>query len=322
MIAIQVSRTGGPEVLEQVDLPDPEPAPGRVVVEVAAAGVNFIDTYQRSGLYPMELPFVVGQEGAGRVVAVGEGVEEFQVGDVVAWADVIGSYASLHSVPWERAIRVPDGVDAATAAAAMLQGLTAEYLAMSTFPIQPGHRCLIHAGAGGVGRLLIQIAKLRGAEVFATVGSPDKVEVARSAGADHVIDYREQSFADAIERLAGPRPLDVVYDGVGAATFEDGLRLLKPRGMMVSFGNASGPVDPIAPLALMRAGSLYLTRPTLGDYIRDRAELEERAERLFGWIADGSLEVLVGARYALSEAAEAHRALEGRATTGKLLLVP
>lgn len=322
MNAIQVSRTGGPEVLELVELPDPEPSPGRIVVEVAAAGVNFIDTYQRSGLYPLDLPFVVGQEGAGTVVAVGEGVEGVQVGDVVAWTNVIGSYASVHSVPEEQAIRVPDGIDAETAAAVMLQGLTAEYLATSTFPLQPGHRCLIHAGAGGVGRLLIQIAKLRGAEVFATVGSPEKVEVARSAGADHVIDYREQSFVEAIEAIAGPKPLDVVYDGVGAATFEGGLRLLKPRGTMVTFGNASGPVEPVAPLTLMRAGSVFLTRPTLGDYIRDRAEYEERAARLFGWIADGSVEVLVGARYPLADAAEAHRALESRATTGKLLLIP
>lgn len=322
MIAIQVSETGGPEVLEQVELPDPDPGSGRVLVEVAAAGVNFIDTYQRGGLYPMELPFIVGQEGAGRVVAVGEGVQEVEVGDVVAWTDVQGSYATTASIPWERTIRVPDGIDAETAAAAMLQGSTAEYLATSTFPLQPGHRCLIHAGAGGVGRLLIQIAKVRGAEVFTTVGSPEKVEVARSAGADHVIDYRAQSFVEAIEALAGPRPLDVIYDGVGAATFEAGLGLLKPRGTMVTFGNASGPVDPIAPLALMRAGSLYLTRPTLGDYIRDRAEFKGRAERLFGWIADGSVEVHIGGRYPLQEAAEAHRALEGRATTGKLLLIP
>lgn len=322
MIAIQVSRTGGPEVLEQVELPDPEPGPGRVVVEVAAAGVNFIDTYQRSGLYPMELPFVVGQEGAGEVIAVGDGVQEVEVGDVVAWTNVIGSYASRHSIPWERTIRVPETVDPETAAAVMLQGLTADYLATSTYPLEPGHRCLVHAGAGGVGRLLIQIAKLRGAEVFATVGSPEKVEVARSAGADHVIDYRAQSFAEAIEKVAGPRSLDVVYDGVGAATFEDGLRLLKPRGMMVTFGNASGPVPPVSPLTLMRNGSIFLTRPTLGDHVATTTELRGRSRELFEWIADGSLEVLVGETYPLAEAGGAHRALEGRVTVGKVLIVP
>lgn len=322
MLAIQVTRVGGPEVLEVSDVPEPEDAAGRVIVELAAAGLNFIDTYQRGGLYPMDLPFVLGMEGAGTVVSVGPGVDDLGVGDVVAWMDVLGSYAEKVSVPVERVVRVPASLDPEMAAASMLQGLTAEYLATSTFELRPGHRCLVHAAAGGVGRLLVQIAKLKGAEVFATVGSEEKVEVATAAGADHVIDYRSRPFDDAVEAIAGPRALDVIYDGVGASTFHKGLRLLKPRGMMVTFGNASGPVEPVSPLELMRNGSLYLTRPTLGDYTADRGELAGRAEQLFGWIERGELEVLVGATYPLDQAADAHRALEGRATTGKVLLVP
>lgn len=322
MQAIQVQATGGPEVLTSVEVPDPEAAPGRLLVEVEAAGLNFIDTYQRTGLYPMELPFIPGQEGAGRVVAVGSGVDQFSVGDVVAWTDVTGSYAELHSLPAERVVAVPEDVTATVAAAAMLQGLTAHYLATSTFPLRAGHRCLIHAGAGGVGRILIQIAKEIGAVVFTTVGASDKEEVAASAGADHVINYREMPFAEAVVAVAGPRPLDVVFDGVGASTFEAGLGLLKPRGMMVTFGNASGAVPPLSPLTLMRHGSLYLTRPTLGDYIRDRVELVDRSRELFEWIRSGALDILIGESYPLADAAEAHRALEGRVTTGKVLLVP
>lgn len=322
MQAIQVQATGGPEVLTSVEVPDPEAAPGRLLVEVEAAGLNFIDTYQRTGLYPMELPFIPGQEGAGRVVAVGSGVDQFSVGDVVAWTDVTGSYAELHSLPAERVVAVPEDVTATVAAAAMLQGLTAHYLATSTFPLRAGHRCLIHAGAGGVGRILIQIAKEIGAVVFTTVGASDKEEVAASAGADHVINYREMPFAEAVVAVAGPRPLDVVFDGVGASTFEAGLGLLKPRGMMVTFGNASGAVPPLSPLTLMRHGSLYLTRPTLGDYIRDRVELVDRSRELFEWIRSGALDILIGESYPLADAAGAHRALEGRVTTGKVLLVP
>lgn len=322
MRAIQVSELGGPEVLESTELPAPPPAAGRVVVELAAAGVNFIDTYQRTGLYPMELPFVPGMEGAGTVISVGEGVQDVSVGDVVAWCDVVGSYADRVSVPHERLVPVPSGVEASTAAAAILQGLTAHYLAMSTFPLRAGHRCLIHAGAGGVGRLLIQVAKMIGAEVFTTVGSDEKVRVAESAGADHVISYREVPFGAAITAIAGDRPLDVIFDGVGAATFDEGLALLKPRGMMVSFGNASGAVPPVEPLTLSRQGSLYLTRPTLWHYISKRTELLERAEELFDWISRGSLEVLIGSTYPLTEAAAAHIALEGRATVGKVLLEP
>lgn len=322
MLAVQVNQVGGPEVLEPTQLPEPEPAAGRVTVELAAAGVNFIDTYQRTGLYPMDLPFIPGMEGAGTVIAVGDGVKDVGLGDVVAWCDVMASYAEQVSVPQERLVPVPPGIGARVAAASMLQGVTAQYLARSTFPLEPGHRCLIHAGAGGVGRLLIQVAKKIGAEVFTTVGSHDKVEVAESAGADHVISYREVPFGAAITAIAGERPLDVIYDGVGAATFDEGLALLKPRGMMVSFGNASGAVPPVAPLTLSRQGSLYLTRPTLGNYISARTELVERATELFEWISSGSIEVLIGHAYPLTEAGDAHIALEGRATVGKALLEP
>lgn len=322
MLAIQVEETGGPEMLRPGEVPEPDSAPGRLVVEVEAAGLNFIDVYQRSGLYPMELPFIPGMEGAGRVVAVGEGVDGFDVGDVVAWADAPGSYAEFITLPAERAVRVPAGIEPATAAAVMLQGLTAHYLATSTFPLQAGHRCLIHAGAGGVGRLLIQIAKRVGAVVFTTVGSAEKEEAAVAAGADHVINYREVPFVEAVTAIAGERPIDVVYDGVGASTFEGGLALLKRRGTMVTFGNASGAVPPVSPLTLMRNGSLFLTRPTLGDHIATRVELQERTGELFEWIGAGSLEVLVGETYPLADAAGAHRALEGRVTMGKVLLLP
>ncbi|MGA7272536.1 MAG: quinone oxidoreductase [Acidimicrobiia bacterium] len=322
MHAIQIASTGGPEVLDFVDIPAPEVFPGHLLVEVEAAGLNYIDTYHRRGLYPVELPLVPGMEGAGTVTAVGPGAEGISVGDRVAWTDVLGSYAEIVSVPADRAVQVPDDIDSSTAAAVMLQGITAHYLARSTYSLAAGERCLIHAGAGGVGRLLIQMAKSLGAVVFTTVGSPEKVEVASSAGADYVIDYRHSSFDDQIREIAGERPFDVVYDGVGAATFAQGLELLRPRGMMVTFGNASGPVEPVAPLELTRQGSLYLTRPTLGHYIADHAELVRRANDLFEWIGAGRLEVLVGATYPLADAARAHRALEGRATIGKTLLVP
>jgi NADPH2:quinone reductase len=320
--AISVPRTGGPEVLTAVDLAEPRPGPGDLLVRVAAAGVNFIDTYHRSGLYPQDLPFVPGIEGAGTVVAVGDSVDGFAVGDVVAWTEAPASYAEVVRVPAGHAVPVPPGVDAETAAAAALQGLTAHFLTHDTFPLRPGHRCLIHAAAGGVGRLAVQLAKRRGAEVFATVGSSEKADLARAAGADHVIDYRAQDFGDAVEAAAGPRPLDVVYDGVGSATFARGLDLLRPRGTMVTFGNASGPVDPVAPLTLMRKGSLYLTRPTLHDYTATTEELRTRAAELFELVASGTLEVRIAARLPLAEAAEAHRLLESRTTTGKLLLVP
>lgn len=331
MLAITVGRTGGPEVLVASEQPDPVAGPGELLVRVEAAGVNFIDAYQRSGLYAVDVPFRPGLEGAGRVVAAGRpgegggadaGGDGVRVGDLVAWCDVRGSYAELVVVPAARAVRVPAGVPAAVAAAAMLQGLTAHFLSHDTFPLAQGHRCLVHAAAGGVGRLLVQLAKRRGAEVFATVGSAEKAELARGAGADHVILYREEDFGDAVEAVAGPRALDVVYDGVGRSTFARGLDLLRPRGMMVTFGNASGPVDPVAPLTLMAKGSLYLTRPTLGHYVRGTAELRARAASLLGLVADGALDVRVGARVPLAEAARAHEVIEGRGTAGKVLLVP
>ncbi len=322
MKAIVVEQVGGPDTLNWTDAEPPAAEPGQLVVDVAAAGVNYIDTYHRSGLYPMPLPFTPGNEGAGTVRAMGPDVDGFVVGDHVAWTGVPGSYAEQVAVPAERAVTVPAGIDLQVAAATMLQGMTAHFLATSTFPLEAGHRCLIHAGAGGVGLLLIQIAKKRGAEVFTTVGTADKAQLAKAAGADHVILYRDVDFGDEIERIAGPHPLDVVYDGVGADTFDRGLSVLRPRGMMVTFGNASGPVDPVLPLKLMQGGSLFLTRPTLGNYIATREALEARAGDLFGWVADGSLDVRIGERLPMAEAQQAHELLEGRSTTGKVLLVP
>jgi NADPH:quinone reductase len=317
---IQVTRHGGPEVLEWSHLEDPVPGPTDLVVDLASAGLNYLDVYQRTGLYPMTLPFVPGSEGAGVVRAVGSEVTSFSVGDRVAWSSVLGSYARQVRVPESAAVAVPADLDLDVAAAVMLQGMTAHYLAFDTCPLRNGDRCLIHAGAGGVGLLLIQIAKRCGAEVFTTVGSEDKADLARDAGADHVIVYAATEFGAAVEEIAGTRPLDVVYDGVGQAVFSRSLELLRRRGTMVTFGNASGAVEPVSPLVLTRNGSIYLTRPTLVDYLATREELERRASDLFSWIAHGSLRVLIGTRVPLAEAAEAHRLIESRATTGKTLL--
>lgn len=322
MFGIQVDEHGGPEALGYRELPDPVAGEDGMVVRLVAAGVNFLDTYHRTGLYPTEPPFTPGVEGAGVVVEVGRHVTGFGVGDRVAWSGNPASYAELVAVDPAGAVRVPPGVDADVAAAVLLQGMTAHYLVTDTFPLGPGHRCLVHAGAGGVGLLTIQLAKHRGAEVFTTVGSDEKAGLARAAGADHVIDYTQQDFAEAIELIAGPRPLDVVFDGVGRATFDGGLRLLRRRGTMVTFGNASGPVEPLSPLRLMREGSIFLTRPTLVDHVATRGELENRAAAVFDLVERGVLEVRVGSRFPLEAAAEAHRALEERRTTGKLLLVP
>lgn len=322
MHAIQISEVGGPEVLSWTEVPSPLPGADEVVVRLAAAGLNFIDTYHRSGLYPRELPFVPGQEGSGTVELLGADVLGWKIGDRIAWADAGSSYAERVAVPATRAVRVPGSIDLETAAAVMLQGITAHYLATDTFALGPGHRCLIHAGAGGVGQLLIQIAKLLGAEVVATAGGDEKVGLVAGLGADHVIDYTNEDFVEAIEALVGPRSMDVVYDGVGAATFEGGLRVLRRRGVMVTYGNASGAVPPIAPLRLTQEGSLFLTRPSMRDYIASRVELESRVSDLFEWMDEGRLRVSVGARFALAEAAAAHRALESRATTGKVLLIP
>jgi NADPH:quinone reductase len=322
MWGIQMDQTGGPEVLVWRELPDPTAAVGQVVVAVAASGLNFIDTYQRSGLYPVALPYTPGLEGAGTVVTVGEGVSSLVVGDRVAWPAAAASYAELVAVPADRVVTVPEMVGLDVACAAQLQGMTAHYLATDTFPLTPGSRCLVHAGAGGTGLLLIQIAKRLGAEVFTTVGSSDKAELASAAGADHVILYRDVDFAEAITSIAGPRPLDVVYDGVGASVFDQSLTLLRKRGTMATFGNASGPVPPVSPLLLTSNGSLFLTRPTLFDYITERSELDRRAADLFGWIESGDLDVRIGTKYDLEDAAQAHRGLEARETTGKVLLIP
>lgn len=317
---IVVGSTGGPEVLDWVEGADPAPGPEEVGVRVAVAGVNYIDTYQRSGLYPMDLPFTPGLEGCGEVVSVGAEVAGIDVGQRVAWTSVLGTYAESVAVPAAKAVPVPDAIASDVAGAVMLQGITAHYLVNDTYPLQRFERCLIHAGAGGVGRLLIQLAKAKGAEVFATAGTDEKATIAREAGADHVINYSTDDFKAAVEALAGPRPLHVVYDGVGAATFDSGLDLLRPRGTMVAFGNASGLVPPVDPRRLMTGGSLYLTRPTMGDYLSGPEELRSRTTALFTAIADGSLDVMIGARFPLSEAGQAHRALESRATVGKVLL--
>jgi NADPH2:quinone reductase len=322
MWGIEITEQGGPEVMAWRELPDPAAGPGQVVVEVGAAGLNYIDTYQRSGLYQVSLPYVLGLEGSGTVLEIGDGVDSIAVGDRVAWATCPGSYAERVAVPADKVMVVPAGVDVEVAAAVPLQGMTAHFLTTDTFPLAPGHRCLVHAGAGGVGLLLIQIAKLRGAEVFTTVGTPEKAELATAAGADHTILYRDVDFAEAITELAGERPLDVVYDGVGKSVFMQSLSLLRVRGMMVTFGNASGPVDPISPLELSANGSLYLTRPTLFHHVSTQAEIQRRADDLFGWIGSGRLDVRIGARFPLRDAADAHRALEGRRTTGKVLLGP
>ena len=320
MQAIVVSEQGGPDALVATEVPDPVPESGEVLIRVDYAGVNFVDTYKRRGLYLMEVPFIPGEEGSGEVAAVGEGVVELAVGDRVAWSGVTGAYAELAAIPSDRVLAVPEGVSSDVAAAVLLQGMTAHYLVHDTHPLQAGDRCLIHAGAGGVGLLLIQMAKQAGAEVFTTVGSDEKVDVARAAGADHVIDYQQVDFRPAVEAIGGSRPLTVVYDGVGGTTFDDGLALLKPRGMMVLFGGASGPVSPVDPLRLMREGSLYLTRPTMGDYIAGRDDLARRADAVFTAVAAGDLDVLIGGRFPLGDAADAHRALESRKTVGKILL--
>lgn len=320
MHAIVVTKTGGPEVLTWSEHPDPHAGPNEVLVRVEFAGVNFIDTYHRTGLYALNLPFVPGLEGAGTVVDVGTGNVDLSHGDRVAWTGNLGSYAELLSAPADKFVPVPDGVPTDIAAAVMLQGLTAHYLVNDTYPVGRTDRVLIHAGAGGVGRLLIQMAKAKGAEVFATVGSAEKAEIAREAGADHVIEYRREQFKAVVERIAGPNNIDVVYDGVGAATFDDGLDLLRLRGTMVAFGNASGPVTPVDPLRLSQGGSLYLTRPTLGHHTADAATLRRRTGDLFDAIGDGSLDIMIGDRFPLADAAGAHRALEGRSTTGKVIL--
>ena len=321
MRAVVIRRTGGPEVLEVEEVESPVPGAGEVVVEVAAAGLNFIDTYQRSGLYPVAVPFTPGLEAAGTVRSTGPGVSDLTEGDRVAFCSSLGAYAERALVPAADLVPVSDDVSSDTAAASMVQGLTAVYLATSTYPLEAGASCLVHAGAGGVGLLLIQIAKRLGATVYTTVGSDEKAEIARAAGADHVIAYRREDFAERVREIGGDRPLDVVYDGVGKATVPAGLGLLRRFGLMVAFGNASGAVDPVDPLVLTANGSLFFTRPTLFDHVAERETLLAKSEQLFAWIADG-LDVRIGGRYRLEDAADAHRAIESRATTGKILIDP
>lgn len=320
MRAVLVSRTGGPEVLTVTDQPDPSPGPGQVLVAVEAAGVNFIDTYRRSGVYPSPLPAVPGSEGAGRVLGLGEGVEGFSVGDLVAWKEGPGSYAEQVLVPAAELVPVPDGVDAATAASVLLQGLTAHYLCTDTFPVGADTWALLHAGAGGTGLLLTQMVKLRGGRVLTTTSSEEKAALSRAAGADRVVRYAEAT--DAARELTGGRGVDVVYDSVGRDTFDASLQALRPRGLMVLFGGSSGQVPPFDVQRLNTGGSLYLTRPTLASYTRDRAELLARTDELFGWVRDGRLDVRTGHTFPLSEARRAHEELEGRRTTGKVLLLP
>jgi NADPH2:quinone reductase len=322
MHSIQVHQPGGPEVLEWAETALSAPGPGQLRVSVVAAGVNYIDTYHRRGIYPLGLPFVPGLEGSGIVEEVGADVTDFASGDRVAWTDQLGSYSEQAIINAERAVLVPEGTPLMNAAAIMLQGITAHYLANDTFQLRSGHRCLIHAGAGGVGRLLVQMARRVGTEVFATVSTPEKARLAREAGATHVINYEDEDFVQAVEQMAGDRSLDVVYDGVGATTFERGLTLLKPRGLMAIFGQSSGVVPPFDLGTLARLGSLYVTRPTMGSYIAGRDELRSRTDELFAWLASGELEVRIDRTVPLSEATTAHRALEGRQAAGKILLVP
>ena len=320
MQAVRLHTLGGPEALVVERVPVPDPGPGEALVRVEAAGINFVDVYKRAGLYQVPLPATLGEEGAGTVVAVGAGVTDVRAGDRVAWASVIGAYAEYAIVPAARLVALPRSVTAPQGAAVMLQGMTAHYLATSTYPLHEGDYCLVHAAAGGTGLLLVQIAKRRGAFVIGTAGSDQKADLARSAGANEVIVYTRQDFGAEVRRITAGRGVQVIYDSVGKSTFLAGLDALAPRGMMVLFGQSSGPVAPLDPQLLNRKGSLFLTRPTLAHYIAGREELLRRAGELFAWIAVGELTVRVGAEYPLAEAAAAHRALEGRQTTGKVLL--
>lgn len=323
MLAIQAVRTGGPDVLEAVDLPVPMPGPGEVLVRHEAIGLNFIDTYFRSGLYPMKLPAVLGMEGAGIVEAVGESVARFAPGDRIAYGNgPAGSYAEFHVVRADRAVKVPEGVDNRSAAAAMLKGMTAEFLIRRCYPVQAGDWILVHAAAGGVGSILTQWGRAIGARVIATVGSAEKVKLAERDGAEAVILYRDEDVAAKVKALTGGKGVKVVYDGVGKDTFTGSLDSLARRGMLVSYGNASGPAPTFAPSELQRRGSLFLTRPTLFDYITTVEELDESAGALFALIAAGKVKIEIGQTFPLAEARAAHEALEARNTTGSTLLIP
>ena len=322
MKAIQVEQTGGPEALKPVDLPVPQPKANEAVVKIAAAGVNFVDVYFREGRYKAPLPFVAGQEGAGVVTAVGAEVNSVKKGDRVAWTGTLGSYAEYAAVPADRLVRIPQGVSEREAAAAMLQGMTAHYLSHDTYPLKRGETALVHAAAGGVGLLLVQMAHNIGARVIGTVSTEEKAKLAREAGADEVIIYTQADFESETKRLTGGKGVDVVYDSVGKTTFDKGLNVLRPRGYMVLYGGSSGAVPPLDLVVLSQKGSLFVTRPSLVNYIATRDELQARASAVFGMIAEGKLKLRIDHTYALADAAQAHRDLEGRRTTGKLLLLP
>jgi NADPH:quinone reductase len=322
MKAIQVQQPGGVEALELVDIPVPTPKPNEAVVKIAAIGVNFIDVYLREGRYKAPLPFVNGQEAAGVIHEVGADVKTVKPGDRVAYSSVLGSYAEYAAVPADRLMRIPSGVGERDAAAAMLQGMTAHYLAYSTFPLQAGQTALLHAAAGGVGLLLVQMAHNIGARVIGTVSTEEKAKLALDAGADDIILYSKSDFETETKRLTGGKGVDVVYDSVGKTTFEKGLNVLRPRGMMVLFGGSSGAVPPFDLIQLSTKGSLFVTRPTLGHYTLTREELVMRADAVFGMIAAGKLKLRIEHIYKLADAQQAHRDLVGRRTTGKLLLIP
>jgi NADPH2:quinone reductase len=320
MKAVYIDQPGGPEALVYGDQPKPTPAPGEALVKLAYSGVNFIDTYHRGGLYKLPLPAIIGSEGAGTVEAVGEGVTQLKPGDRVAYAMARGSYAEYHSVPAAQLVKVPDAVGLDTAAAVMLQGMTAHYLTRSTFELKQGHTALVHAAAGGTGRLIVQMAMMAGASVIATVGSEAKAKLTLADGASDAILYNSQDWVAEVKRLTDGKGVDVIYDGVGQATMLKGLDCLKPLGTMVTFGQSSGPNPPFDPLLLSAKGSLYLTRPTLATYIAKRPDLEWRSSDLFHWIAAGKLKVRIDKAYPLEDAPQAQRDLEARKTTGKLVL--
>ncbi len=322
MKAIRVHQYGGPEVMKLDDLPAPTPKPGEALVKIEACGVNYVDIYQRSGLYKGAMPLPMGLEGAGVVEAVGPNVSEVRAGDRVAWTQTPGSYATHNIVPSARLVKLPAGLSSKDGAAAMLQGMTAHYLAYSTYPLKKGDTCLVHAAAGGVGLLLCQMAKRAGARVIGTVSTEAKAKLAREAGADEVILYTQKDFEVEVKRLTDGKGVQVVYDSVGKDTFEKSLGCLAPRGYLALFGQSSGPVAPFDAQILNAKGSLFLTRPSLGHYTLTREELLQRAGEVLGWIASGQLKLRIETTFPLAEAAEAHRQLAGRATTGKLLLIP
>ena len=322
MKVIRVNAYGGPEALSFEDVPDPVPAAGQALVRVEAAGVNYIDVYQRMGIYKNPVPFTLGQEGAGVVDSVGDGVTAVKPGDRVSWTSVMGSYAQRAVVPADRLVPLPQNMTTKQGAAIMLQGMTAHYLATATYPLKPGDTCVVHAGAGGVGLLLTQIAKLRGAHVITTVSTPEKAALSKGAGADDVVLYTTEDFEAAAKKATGGKGVQVVYDSVGLTTYMKSFNSLAPRGLMVLFGQSSGVVPPIDPGVLAKNGSLFLTRPTLVNYIASNEELRQRAKDLFEWVAAGKLKLRIEHEYPLKDAVEAHKALEGRKTTGKVLLIP